>query len=166
MRTDRMLKLAAALEADANNEHGIKFSLSQWGTVPTALVPLNAEGDRDYDLLWGKTEKDIAIPLDCGTTGCAFGFAAISGIFKDEGLGYTISGADILPTFGNVFSFDAAGNFFELPNWVDDPNKLVNKLFDPLYFSITKGREAELEVAKRLRRVAAGDLLADIPPTD
>jgi hypothetical protein len=62
----RLLKLAALLLVDAKNKKGIKFDI---GTVGRVSDPTKEE-----------------IPLDCGTTACAMGLAAISGAFKKQGL--------------------------------------------------------------------------------
>lgn len=132
MRTDRLLKLAGALEADAKNPVGIKFDLGTWA---------------DFK---GKAPK-----LDCGTTACAFGFAAISGIFKKEGLDYKaeIYGSsgegDITVTFEGEEGMAAAAKFFDIGSIE------AHKLFTSGYYSgkETTGTEGEMEVVKRLRAV-------------
>lgn len=66
---DRLLKLADGMLDNANNKQGVKFDFHTWG--------------------W--TENQPTEPLlNCGTTACAFGYAAISGLFKDEGFGYEV----------------------------------------------------------------------------
>lgn len=70
MNKRRLLKLADLLEADASNRKGLKFDL---GVVA-----------EPSDL------KSKAPAVDCGTTACAMGLAAVSKVFKRAGLGFKV----------------------------------------------------------------------------
>ena len=149
MRNDLLLKLADLLEADANNPTGITFDLGTWG-CPTQ--------DVDYDT-FAKGILDKSVPVSCGTTGCAMGLAAISGIFKDEGLTYRrFAGSQLIPVLtknGDFFEgFVAATNLFEFPDNGPWPS-YSSLLFDPEYYPTEgkAGREAELKVADRIRKL-------------
>lgn len=61
MNKRRLLKLAELLEADARRKNGVRFDQFDFGTVDDV----------------GRTA-----PMSCATTACAFGLAAVSGIFK------------------------------------------------------------------------------------
>lgn len=139
----RLLKLADLLEADAANPTGIKFDLSQWA------MPSDLSGAGDMGT--GYSIDTVTVPVSCNTAGCALGLAAISGVFKDEGFGFKIGEATgwLLPTFNDEVGYDAGRHFFGLDY------EQTNHLFDPDFFSDTKGAEAELEVAKRIREVVA-----------
>jgi hypothetical protein len=149
MRKDLLLKLADLLEQDANNPTGISFNLRSWGR-PESL------DDSTFD----DKVKTQTVPVSCGTSACAFGLAAISGIFKDEGLSYRMYlGLDqnLVPTFKNhgvtLEGFEAATAFFELP----EESIITYILFDPIYYPTNKrtGKDAELEVARRIRKLVA-----------
>lgn len=60
-------KLAMMLRADADDESGVRFDYSEWGSV-----------------------GDESRPMSCGTTACALGLAAVSGKFP--GLGFVADG--------------------------------------------------------------------------
>lgn len=70
MNKRRLLKLADLLEADASNRKGLRFDL---GVVAEP-------SDR----------KSKAPAVDCGTTACAMGLAAVSKVFKRAGLGFKV----------------------------------------------------------------------------
>jgi hypothetical protein len=123
MRSDRLLKLADLLDGNADNPHGAKFYMGAWAT----------------------THNEVP-DLTCGTTVCAMGLAAISGIFKDDGLGYVIKNGWIDVTFnGEAGGFSAAEKLFEIP--ADD----ARHLFD----GTEKGAEAEHDKATELRAYVA-----------
>jgi hypothetical protein len=137
VKTDLLLKLADLLEADANNPHGVRFNLGTWIT----------------------TSKGSAPEMSCGTQACAMGLAAISGIFKDEGLTYRrFAGSQLIPVLtknGDFFEgFVAATNLFEFPDNGPWPS-YSSLLFDPEYYPTEgkAGREAELKVADRIRKL-------------
>lgn len=136
MHTNRLLRLAVLLEEDAINPQGVKFDLELWGTDSRTgnLHPANT-----------------IIPADCQTTACAMGLAAISGIFYDEGLTWNVHHGWLVPTFNGEDGFDAALAFFELPDL-----RAVYHLFSPESYDQHKGKDAELAVAKRIRKLVAG----------
>ncbi|KAH0542816.1 hypothetical protein GP486_008612, partial [Trichoglossum hirsutum] len=135
---------------DANNPAGIKFNMRFWGK-PANTDCLSYSYNSEFVAQVGEQR----VPVNCGTSGCAWGLAAISGIFKDEGLTYEISSASttsLVPVFDGWRGFAAADRFFEISN------AMAASLFDPMYYEVKDGREAELAVAKRVRTlVATGD---------
>jgi hypothetical protein len=143
MNKRRLLKLADLLEADAKNRRGVKFDLGVVG---------NAE----------KVENG-KVSLDCGTTACAMGLAAISGAFKRAGLGYKIT--DVGYGFGASFYIgttvngrkcdydDAAIEIFDLT--YDQANFLFTPGWYPPGMNLMGGK-AERFVAKRIRDLVAG----------
>jgi hypothetical protein len=145
METTRLLKLADLLEADAANPQGVKFDLAAWA------VNLNDSGNSyDNHFVQGQDE----IPVDCGTAACAFGLAAISGAFADEGLTYMIDRSNNLyPQYKEATGFDAATKFFDI-----DMNT-ASALFEPANYDIRKGADAELEVAGRIRELVTNSNL-------
>lgn len=66
MNKRRLLKLADLLVKDARTKKGIRFSMD------VVIARKNPEAG--------------AVKMDCGTTGCAMGLAAVSGAFKRAGL--------------------------------------------------------------------------------
>jgi hypothetical protein len=134
MRKDLLLRLADLLEADASNDLGIKFDLSEWGLV-----------------------RNKEEPVSCGTTACAMGLAALSGAFKDEGLSYRFYDDEGACRFVEVFvgdesGFRAASKLFDIPTYVSE------FLFAPNLISQSKisGAIGERFVAKRIRDFIAG----------
>ena len=136
MNKKRLLKLADLLEADAANKKGMKFDL---GTV--------AEPSS------GKSKTPA---VDCGTTGCAMGLAAVSKVFKRAGLDYKIHQKDLEPSVpweitlymnGDWVGYDeAAERLFEI-----DSHE-ANHLFNPSeYGGHIKGARGERLVARRIR---------------
>lgn len=131
MNKRRLLKLADLLEADAKNKKGIKFDLCTVGVSDT-------EGQ-----------------LNCGTSACAMGLAAISGAFKrSAGLSFRMTGYSIDTTInGRVRKFDeAAKKVFEITYGE------AFFLFFPLAYPGDKlhGARGERYVAKRIRDFVAG----------
>lgn len=136
MRKDLLERLATLLETDATNPTGIKFDMRIWAKKS------GEDTVRNY-------YHDDVVQANCGTTGCAFGLAAISGAFKDDGLTYDIIGGRLTPTFDGRIEYDAAAALFELERHD------AEKLFDPFFYEATQrvGAEAELEVARRIREL-------------
>ena len=112
----RLLKLADMLEADAKNKKGIKFDLRIVGQV--------SDINQYYN-----TSKKFEPKLDCGTSACAMGLAAISGKFKRAGLSYRVRNYSINMTVNNriVYFDDAAMRIFGI-TW-----KEANYLFNSYY---------------------------------
>jgi hypothetical protein len=138
-RNRRLLKLADLLKADARNKKGIKFDLRSWGRVASA-----------------------AAPVSCGTTACAAGLAAISGVFKRQGLGYEYfgSGSIYITLHGACKepddSFD--GSFISVREFFGLTNNEACWLFLSSYYHpglSTFGAEGERNVEKRIRNFVA-----------
>jgi hypothetical protein len=135
MHSDRLLKLAELLEADAANPVGIQFDLG----------------------VWGEADSDQPVSLSCGTQACAMGLAVLSGAFEQYGL---LNGANVpyliipemvaIPGFTNPVGFAAAERLFGI--LYDD----AVRLFSPDYYAgVTVGAEGELVVASRIREFVA-----------
>lgn len=137
MHKERLLKLAALLEADAENPKGVKFDLSRWGYQPD--LPEDVTPDH--------------VPASCGTTACAIGLACTSGAFKEEGFtGRLYSRADgegnnIVPAYDGKLAFDAVSLFFELTHGQ------AHRLFTDGAYAIAdrQGAIGERAVARRIR---------------
>jgi hypothetical protein len=148
MREDRLLKGAALLEADAANPEGVKFDLGTW---------VSPSGSHRFES--GYPTDTQSVEVNCGTTACGWGLMAISGIFKDEGVGFKIFGGSsaepgmLLPSYGDYTGMEAAANFFEIGT------VMAARLFDTPTYRKLEGAKAELFVAQRMRYLAAnGDL--------
>lgn len=136
MRTDLLIKLRDLLIHDAYNPEGIRFDMGSWG--------------KGYDEEWDFAQEKVE--ANCGTKGCAFGLAAMSGIFEDEGLGYYVKDSFLTPTYsknGRVTeNHIAAIKLFEIT-----PMQGLT-LFDPAaYPSNRTGKLAELEVVRRINEL-------------
>lgn len=141
----RLMKLIALLEADAKNKKGIKFDLT--------VVAKPSDWSSRFDL-------DKPVSLDCGTTACAMGLAAISGAFKRQGLsagydiGLSLNDNRIWPKWnGCIIDYhEAAMELFGIDRWQ------AHYLFSPTeYPSNTRtGADAERLVVKRIKEVVAG----------
>lgn len=136
----RLLKLATMLEEDAENKKGIKFDLAVVGRNR-----LPSSGLKKFE-------------LNCNTTACAVGLAAISGRFKRAGLSYQVVGSEIVTVmFGHSLPFhDAACCLFNIT--LDE----VRYLFVPAAYPYNKrtGAAGERLVAKRIR-----DFVVNGPPS-
>lgn len=81
MHKKRLLKLADLVEQSVEKSHGRKgfqFDMDHWGKV-------------------NLTKSDDA-KLDCGTSACMMGIAAVSGSFKRAGLRYNVVPSSYQPT--------------------------------------------------------------------
>lgn len=154
MNVERLERLAALLERDAANDKGAKFDLGVWATPSERRLEANF------------TEKAETIKMDCGTTACALGLAAISGVFKKDGLTFEYYQQQndtfvLTPTFNGADGFSAGVFLFDIDH--DDSRYL----FDPdCYGTTPKGAEGELFVAKRIRDFAAGTIDYNYHPGD
>lgn len=126
MHKQRLLKLADLLEADAENEKGIKFDLSDW--VDTA------EGRRPG--------------IDCGTAACAVGLACLSPDFQAEGLSLDCT----MPTYEGLYGWTAVARFFEVDHGEAD-HLFSSYRYKP---EESKGAIGERAVAQRIRAFVAG----------
>jgi hypothetical protein len=138
----RLLKLAAMLMADAKNKKGIQFDI---GTVGRST---------------GEPFKvKQVVPLDCGTSACAMGLAALSGEFKKAGLSYKIQN-DFLSQNqiwtrwnGRTVDYDkAAMKLFGVTK------EQADYLFSPWTYPLNKrtGAVGEYEVIRRIKCIVAG----------
>lgn len=141
---ERLLTLKHLLLNDAKKKTGIKFNMVTFGV--TKHVGRSEERDDWGDRLY--IYPKVA-PLNCNTTACAFGLAAISGKFKSAGLNYSIRDR-------GVFSFKFKGKEMS-------PFDIATKLFGIDYYDADylfgggtqykRGAKAEREVAKRIDEV-------------
>lgn len=152
MHVGRLKRLEALLRADAKNAKGVKFDLSYWA------APSDSLSNAAYPYRQGgfKTRKR-EIAVDCGTTACALGLAAISGEFKKEGLKHTFFqndfGFQLEPAIKNprtrcmATGFEAAEVLFG----IDDDQ--AEFLFAPdRYASVPTGAKGERLVADRIKQ--------------
>jgi hypothetical protein len=137
MNKQRLLKLADLLKADAKNKKGLKFDLSTVG--------------ESSDWLDG---EEFRPGVDCGTTACAMGLAAVSGAFKRAGLSYRVDDDQINTTMnGRRVGYDrAAMRLFGISLGEAD------FLFTPSYYfgQEIRGAVGERLVARRIRDFVAG----------
>ena len=134
MNKRRLLKLADLLEADARSKKGIKFDMGTWGD-----------------------SRDGPPGVNCGTSACAMGLAALSGVFRRQGLKAKVihSGAfgvyDVEVMFGRSKGHKAAVRLFNIAD------AEARFLFMPSsYDGWVKEAESERVVAKRIRDFVAG----------
>lgn len=139
MNIERMNKLADLLEADAANPEGVRFDLGTWGRDVNYLDEYKS----------GFVEGQV-IPINCNTAACAFGLAAISGAFKDDGLTYQIDDDYLIPEFEGKIGIFAATKFFDLRFTA------ASYLFDTSSYNTIRGAPAELEVVRRIRSMVGG----------
>jgi hypothetical protein len=149
MHKKRLLKLADLLEADAKNKKGIKFDLG---------VVLCSSGEDQ--------PVDYQPAVNCGTTACAMGLAAVSGAFKRAGLGfyteivfdryYGKERVDIEMVWdgARVDYIMAACNLFGIDQ------DTANFLFSPSNYGRNDpvGASGERKVAKRIRDLVDGKI--------
>ena len=142
MQKRRLMKLAAMLLADAKNANGIKFDI---GTV----------GKPSDNTLF---QENAPIALDCGTTACAMGLAALSGEFKKVGLSYRSNPGDYPQQIeckwkGRITDYDkAAMRLFNITQ------NQANYLFSSWTYPFHKktGAKGEREVVRRIKQVVVG----------
>lgn len=146
MNKERLLKLADLLEADADNTKGVSFDLCAWA---------QKKNEKGMFVTYGFQPGEI-VAVNCDTAACAWGLAAISGAFKDEGVDYKIgceTGFNrLIPTFEGQIEFRAAESFFDIGMTE------VSFLFDPDYYPSSKlrGAKGERFVAQRIRDLVDG----------
>lgn len=135
---ERLLKLAALLRKNAANPKGVKFDLDAWAMYDDRKSQVLSKGP---------------IPLNCNTTACAVGLAAISGLFKEEGLGYVAGAGTIIPTYGRESAWEAVNSFFGLTE------NQAGYLFADVYYPHDHRRSArgEIAVANRIATFVASD---------
>lgn len=141
MNKDRLTRMVDLLKRDAANPKGVKFDLGIW-----------AAPARHGVTRWGGIPdgEPLVVATSCGTKACAFGLAAISGEFAEDGLNYKfgpeVNGTRMLvPTFEGEECFGAAATFFDIK--YND----ASYLFDPESYEETpREAEGELFVAQRI----------------
>jgi hypothetical protein len=141
LQKTRLRRLIKLLEADAKNKQGVQFDLSTVGRP----------SDFDQKAFSGKK----VIPLNCGTTACAMGLAAISGSFKKEGLSFMVgTNSYIFPRWKRreVDYDDAAVKLFGISLTE------AHYLFAPWAYPYSKriGATAEKHVIKRIKKILEG----------
>lgn len=142
MHKQRLLKLAALLEADAENNNGIKFDLEHWARPATFM---------GFRSVWFKKTKVEKIPVNCNMAACAIGLAVLSGAFHEDGLqGELRADGYLLPTYKGWSHWYAVRQFFGLDHSIAD------FLFHSDHYKVRKGKRAELAVAERIRDFVAG----------
>lgn len=146
MQKRKLLELATMLEKDAKNKKGIQFDMDVVGKPSDAVDPI--------DTIFFAPNQ--IVPLDCGTTACAMGLAALSGKFKKEGLSYRIrpAGEMIDPKWkGRVQDYDkVAMKLFGIT--IEQANYLFSPWTYP--YSKKKGAKGEREVVRRIKWIVAG----------
>lgn len=133
---ERLVFLADALDADADNKKGIKFDLGSW---------MRDSGGPGRSFL---TQDSRERKLDCGTAACAVGLACLLPEFQAEGLsaswnkGYSA----IIPEYGSARGYMAAALFFGISV------HQAEQLFAGCNYSVKVGAVAERAVASRIRQ--------------
>lgn len=154
MYNDRLLRLAALLETDAANPEGVKFDLSGWGMDAQFS---GASCDQRENLIEAGVGFKVGqvVPVNCGTAACAVGLAALTGAFAGEGLTYEINaGGELSPVYEGERSWGAVYEFFGL-----DADTAI-KLFSDNSYKVSRGAEAELAVAARIRELCANGYIS------
>lgn len=147
MKTELLLQLAAALEANAANPQGVKFDLRGWGYDATEEIKgVSIAGPVPARAF----QKGEEIPLNCNTAACAAGLAALMGL---GGLSFDIvSGrGTLVPTFAGYTGWSAVEMVFGLN--CEEAETLFSPDCYPL--NLRTGAEAERNVAKRIRGLVA-----------
>jgi hypothetical protein len=149
MRGDLLERGAALLEADAAKPDGVRFDLGFW------VKEFTEHGPSDFAV----AKKSDEIPLTCNTSACAMGLFCLSGAFKDAGLTYQYHPGygDFLTLIPSLGEDDRRGDGIAVAaDLFDIDYEAAEVLFMPDSYRKTKGAVAELEVAKRMRELAAG----------
>lgn len=154
MHIERLTRMRDLLCHDAAKPDGIKFDLSTWAQPSDGelkghwKLPEDVAISDDYRYYTAPKPREIAV--DCGTTACAMGLAAISGEFEKDGLTYAFTLSDdgtgvLLPQLGKYYGFEAAAELFDIG--LQD----AYYLFDPAHYDSTpQGADGERFVAQRI----------------
>lgn len=164
MHVERLRRLEALLRADAVNATGAKFDLGTWVAPATSV-------DRVFE---GESTPE-AVPVNCNTSACAMGLAVLSGAFEADGLcayyqpvygqaGKT-RGFQLIPAMkvADVDDYQERG-FGAAEQLFDISENDAVYLFDPGRYIVTKGAEAEIDVADRIRDFCEGHIDRDAHP--
>lgn len=137
IKTERLSRLATLLEESAAAKLNLEFNLRDWSNTET-----REETVRTGFLGLFKETREVR----CNTAACAVGLACLSGEFKNDGLDFTQYSNNISPIYLNKTNWGAVEKFFGLSR------SQATKLFDSrAYDGPIYGRDAELEVAERIR---------------
>ncbi len=151
MRADLLRRLSALLRKDAADPKGVQFDLGFWAAPSVSELPSRCFA----------TDDITKVKLDCGTTACAMGLAALSGEFSEEGLTcmFQASTADGMgyALFPQMLStgaanFDAAAQLFELTF------QAAQYLFDPEEYGHRSGYRNPDFPGEYVPRGAVGEL--------
>ncbi len=145
-RVRRLERLYHLLITDANNPDGVRFNMNYWLGTHNPGNPFTPMFNKFT------SEDHERFTMSCNTHACALGLACLDPELRAEGLDFRVSSADLqnsarmVPVFSGVTEFDAGQTFFGLTS--DE----TLHLFSAYRYENTTGREAELEVARRVRR--------------
>lgn len=131
MNKERLNKLADFLDTVPER----KFDLDTWR--------VNADGKEVFD---ESTDDEQLLNFDCGTSGCAIGWACAMPEFKAQGLTWGLWG----PTVPNYDGWDAVMDFFDLKR-ADATYLFESESYDYDVDEDTKPSD----VAARIRELAA-----------
>jgi len=154
MNTNRLERLERLLllEAAKPQAESAVFNMEHW------IAPMKDDGEPG--MAWyGDIEEPLGAKMDCGTSACAFGLAALSGEFADDGLTCEklamLQGRYIIsPVYNNLSGMTAAARFFDITL------NEAEYLFDPSAYPDERleGKEAEAYVAKRIHDFMDGKI--------
>lgn len=129
----KLLKLADLLEADANDQTGLKFDMQTWGETAAPLGNL----------------------MSCNTTGCAMGVVAFSGAFDDDGVVFKLAIAGSMRIGIYKYGECLADDGYETARYLFGITGFeALALFYPGAYprDMREGAVAELGVAARIRK--------------
>jgi hypothetical protein len=144
LKRDRLEIVYDMLVKNAHDPKGMKFDLVSWMHSP----------DEDRESLQKKLDEAT---VSCNTVGCAIGLVLASRVFEKEGFKaevHTSGGRyNIMPVYDTGDSKFPMKNFTAVKAFFGLKGSIQEWLFHPAYYHSfrTKGAEAELLVAARLR---------------
>jgi hypothetical protein len=137
---ERLQELAALLRTDAENPQGVRFNLRTWIAYSTL------EPGSSPVIITDCWPDDFYPSINCSTTACAGGLAAMHPPFREQGLSFRVKENHIMtPTYEGVRGYEALSRFFDLEE------DLTYYIFDPdAYSPVPIGKGGELRVAARI----------------
>jgi hypothetical protein len=137
MNTIRMFELASFLRT----VNPVKFNLRTWRSYRGTIIPQpNSWGERakaEYSRKLNDTRSNEALlDPDCGTTGCAIGWACAMPFFIKEGFVWDLERHG--PSFGNLTDWEAINAFFDIPA------RLSERLFLDMYYDTNSAGPANV----------------------